>query len=740
MKRSHIFGVLLMTLAVCSSHAFAQGTLLVWWKLDESSGTTVNDSANSNNGLISGNPVWQSSGGYIDGALEFDGSGDQIEDSDAENFLNGLTAFTVSLWIESDLTNVDKGIFITQDPSSSDNILSMRYDKVGAAGGQNEVIKFAIKTSSGSKNYESSALVQTTSWQHLAITWSSNETPKFYINGTLDTLSYDGGSLGGSISDVTKLIVGIGVKSNIWDGRIDDFRIYDGALTASEVNDLYNLISPVSHHWKFNETTGTTAADSLGSSDGTLTNFPGDNSQWSCLEGGSLIFDGSDDYVSLPTEADYDFTEFVSIAAWIKVTSFTVAEQAIVTKGDIAYRLERDGSTDMLKFTVDGLTTNTVVQGSVSVNDGLWHHVAGVYDGSELLLYIDGVEDNAVTATGTMDTNNSAVYIGANAAVGGRNFNGAMNDVYIHNYALTPSTIQSLAVKPQLGWWKLDESSGTTASDSGPNANNGTLQSMDGTEWTTARIDGGLDFSGSSDYINTNVASSDADSITMMGWFMSDDAGSIGNSYVTQRFMTQRDASSSSRFGLGINNNYVAVYWDDGGHNIQEATAITLVAGQWYHAAVTYDETTVRLYVNGVEEGNWPESNLSTPSSDTFEIGRGGGSRYFDGVLDDMLLYDRALCASEIYAVYDSFVYFTDVSGSVGFDVQSSDDVTSGAGLHWADYDNDGDLDAIVTGNNFARLYLSTNEGDSFFVANFGGGNYPRQGAMLDIDNDGDID
>ncbi|MCH7604081.1 MAG: VCBS repeat-containing protein, partial [Planctomycetes bacterium] len=83
---------------------------------------------------------------------------------------------------------------------------------------------------------------------------------------------------------------------------------------------------------------------------------------------------------------------------------------------------------------------------------------------------------------------------------------------------------------------------------------------------------------------------------------------------------------------------------------------------------------------------------------------------------------------------------FTDVSGSVGFDVQSSDAVTSGAGLHWADYDNDGDLDAIVTGNNSARLYLSTNEGDSFFVTNFGGGNYPRQGAMLDIDNDGDID
>ncbi len=94
----------------------------------------------------------------------------------------------------------------------------------------------------------------------------------------------------------------------------------------------------------------------------------------------------------------------------------------------------------------------------------------------------------------------------------------------------------------------------------------------------------------------------------------------------------------------------------------------------------------------------------------------------------------------DIFGFRGKPLLFTDVSGSVGFDVQSSDAVTSGAGLHWADYDNDGDLDAIVTGNNFARLYLSTNEGDSFFVTNFGGGNYPRQGAMLDIDNDGDID
>ncbi len=97
----------------------------------------------------------------------------------------------------------------------------------------------------------------------------------------------------------------------------------------------------VSHHWALDETSGTTAADSIGSSYGTLVNFPVDDSQWSCLNGASLNFDGVDDYVSLPTESDYDFTSAVTVAAWVKVTSFSVAEQAIVTKGDTAWRLER---------------------------------------------------------------------------------------------------------------------------------------------------------------------------------------------------------------------------------------------------------------------------------------------------------------------------------------------------------------------------------------------------------------
>ena len=56
--------------------------------------------------------------------------------------------------------------------------------------------------------------------------------------------------------------------------------------------------------------------------------------------------------------------------------------------------------------------------------DGKWHHVVGVYTGSQLKIYIDGVISNTVSSTGSIATNNFAVEIGRNAEAAGREFDG----------------------------------------------------------------------------------------------------------------------------------------------------------------------------------------------------------------------------------------------------------------------------------------------------------------------------
>ena len=80
---------------------------------------------------------------------------------------------------------------------------------------------------------------------------------------------------------------------------------------------------------------------------------------------------------------------------------------------------------------------------------------------------------------------------------------------------------------------------------------------------------------------------------------------------------------------------------------------------------------------------------------------------------------------------------YVDSSSVLGFDVTTTTSATYSSGLHWGDLNDDGYLDAIVTGSS-ARLMLNGN-GTSFFAGSFNG-SVRRQGALLDLDNDGDLD
>jgi beta-galactosidase len=82
--------------------------------------------------------------------------------------------------------------------------------------------------------------------------------------------------------------------------------------------------------------------------------------------------------------------------------------------------------------------------GNSSVNDGKWHHVAGVYDGQTMYLYVDGVLDSSQPASGPIGTNDEPVYIGENSEMTGRHWNGMIDDVRIYSYALGETDIEAL--------------------------------------------------------------------------------------------------------------------------------------------------------------------------------------------------------------------------------------------------------------------------------------------------------
>jgi hypothetical protein len=222
--------------------------LLSYLAFDEGAGSVARDSSgNGHDASLEGPPQWST--GEVGGALQF-GSGSYVLDEDAEDYLNGLEALSISLWIKSGVIDTDTGFLIAKDPTDQDNSISMRYDAAGVLSGGNNVLKVAVTTDSGEQQLESSSSRQSTEWQHLCMTWTSGGLLRLYIDGMEDMpTGRNNANNTGPVSTCEKLIIGKGGKDIVnsagWDGLIDEVRIYGRALAAEEAMWLAGRTQPV---------------------------------------------------------------------------------------------------------------------------------------------------------------------------------------------------------------------------------------------------------------------------------------------------------------------------------------------------------------------------------------------------------------------------------------------------------------------------------------------------------------
>lgn len=163
--------------------------------------------------------------------------------------------------------------------------------------------------------------------------------------------------------------------------------------------------------------------------------------------GQSLHFDGSDDYVDIgkPIFDINNGNTPYTIEAWVKTASGT--DDCIVCQynwpGDHRFQFEIRGNKLNWWKGVTGIPSNQIsIVSSQSINDNMWHHVAGTVDASgNVKLYIDGVLDGA--GTDTYKYNNINTVIGQRLGTGSTsgNFNGNMDEVRIWRTARTASEI-----------------------------------------------------------------------------------------------------------------------------------------------------------------------------------------------------------------------------------------------------------------------------------------------------------
>ncbi len=205
--------------------------------------------------------------------------------------------------------------------------------------------------------------------------------------------------------------------------------------------------------WKLDDGSGTTAIDSSGNGNhGALINSPEWQTAGDDVKVGSsaLEFDfptdgstTSSDYVDCGDKPEFDITDNITLALWVKSDGFRQRYQYFFSKdtGGGGYSIIRNAETRNCRVVFNGLSGQYYATGSTIIDDGQWHHLAASYDSSTgaVAFYTDGLLEVSETASGSIPTNDLSLHIGGRDV---RNCNAIIDDVRIYNRTLSLEQIQ----------------------------------------------------------------------------------------------------------------------------------------------------------------------------------------------------------------------------------------------------------------------------------------------------------
>ena len=203
-----------------------------------------------------------------------------------------------------------------------------------------------------------------------------------------------------------------------------------------------------------------------------------------------------------------------------------------------------------------------------------------------------------------------------------------------------------------LAWWKLNDGFGLTATDSSVNGYDGSLENMDGTEWTAGILGGALQFDGNNDYIG-GIGDCPTGNYTVATW--AKDTGTTGDGWSVLY-------SAEQEIWFGVDHEASPVVWLDAGGNGNGANlaAGTWTRDVWHHIAATWDGSNLHLYLDGID---MPITVYGTPGNALATAAVIGAysqnptTETWYGEIDDVRLYNCALDPADIAELADVLIY-----------------------------------------------------------------------------------
>jgi hypothetical protein len=640
-------------------------------------------------------------------AAVFNGSSSKIDTSLSLD-TNNISGGSISFWFNTSQTTPVQILIGSQTAQNGSSYGTSIL--LGAATGSSTSESISVwdyngGTTSAFYTEGGSSFYQDGAWHHLVIT-STSSTKNIYIDGVSQTISYTGSGSASANLKFTDIQIGATLGytgTNYFDGSIDQVRIFNTALSASDVT-------------------------ALARGAGTAYNGAASNVTWLNGRFGQAAVFSANGYISgLPTVQNTS-GEF-SVSMWFNTTVNPSVQQTMLggikeqgsNDSVFAFKMLNDGYSKLYLRGTDG--TLHVLADTIDATDGNWHHLVGTVSSSSGVFYVDGQQVDSATISNNITVDN--LLIGAENNRGTLSpvnyFNGKIDQMRIFSSALTSSQVTELYEEHYQTKFTdgsdtaivFTEGTGTvTFSGVNPAPPQGALRTntsysedgsasviehYNGTDWK--RFD-------AIKYCTTNTLNFPSGAGCIASYNLDNNVNDIGNTY--NGVNSNVTFNASGKFGaaavfngsssvitlpalpITTSSNVTFSAWIKGSTDATDATivstlaenglefrvinstvravyrkgsswyassAVSITADAWNHVVLTYEQGVgFNIYVNNNTPTIYAETGTLSILGSSNTIGKyaDGSSGYFDGSIDQVRIFNDSLTSAEVSKLYNN--------------------------------------------------------------------------------------